>query len=120
MELDHPVGKEPGEPRGAGILVARERELVLLLARDLPLLRHLFAVLAHRESGARLGDAGARGRDIPRTQIADRAQLVRPAAARHGKHQALQVAAVGERSEERRVGKECRSGWSREQYKKKE
>src|SRR5690242_1817307 len=104
MELEHPVREEAREPRGGGVLVARERELVLLFAADLPLLRHLLAVLAHREAGARLGDAGTRRRDVPGPQLADRAQLVCPAAAREREHHALQVAAVGKRDVARAVG----------------
>src|SRR5437867_11607158 len=36
----------------------------------------------------------------------------------HGGHRAVPSAAGAERSEERRVGKECRDTWSQEQYKK--
>src|SRR5919206_1810685 len=104
MELKYPVGEKAGEPGGGRILMARERELVLLFAADLPLLRHLLAVLAHREAGARLGDAGTRRRDVPGPQIADRAQLLRPAAPSEREHRALQVAAVGERDVARAVG----------------
>src|SRR6267142_1935339 len=94
-----------GMPRRRRVLVAGERELVLLAAADLPLLRHLLAVLAHRHSGARLADAGMRRRDVPGAQLADGAQLVAPAlAARHREDRALQVAAVGERHVARAVG----------------
>src|SRR5581483_2404881 len=98
VELLHPVGEEAREPCRGCVLVARERELVLLLAPDLPLLRHLLAVLAHRKPGARLGDPGMDRREVPRPQLADGAQLGGPAlAAREREHAPLQVAAVGKR-----------------------
>src|SRR5207248_597065 len=102
---DHRVGEEAREPRSRRVLVARERELVLLAASDVPLLRHLLAVLAHREPGARLADAGMRRREVPGSQVAEGAQLVRPSlAAGEGEYGALEVAAVRQGDVARAVG----------------
>src|SRR5678816_2063383 len=95
-ERHHQVLVEAGEPGRGGVLVAGERDLVLLPARDVPLLGHLLAVLPHRHAGARLAHARVLGREVPRPQVADRAELVAPGlAAREREHRALQVLAVG-------------------------
>jgi len=57
VERHHQVLEETGLPRGGGVAVACQRELVLLGAADAPFLRGFLGVLAHREPGARLGDA---------------------------------------------------------------
>src|SRR5205814_1513060 len=67
-EGKHEIGVKAAAPRLRRLLVARERELVLLRAADPPFLRHQLAVLAHRKAGAHLGDAGGRGFEIFRTK----------------------------------------------------
>src|SRR5690606_11947533 len=54
---NHEIGVEAVAVSAVRVPMARERELVLLLARDLPLLRRDLRALAHREPGARLDDA---------------------------------------------------------------
>ncbi len=44
-------------PRGAGFAMTFQSQLILIGARDLPGLRHLFAMLSHRHAGARLAHA---------------------------------------------------------------
>ena len=65
---DHEVAEEPARPRLAGIHVAEIRERILVGARDLPGLGHLFAVFAHRKAGARLEHAGHHRLEMPRAQ----------------------------------------------------
>ncbi len=60
-----PAASRPSSVARPAVAVRRERDLVLLLARDAVLLRHLLGGLAHREAGRRLGDGrrlAARGR----------------------------------------------------------
>ena len=114
--------KKPRLPCRRGVLVAGERELVLLAAADLPLLRHLLAVLAHRQAGARLGDAGrrrARGRRGAGCRSVE-SSLAERLAARQSEHGALQLRAVAERNVARAVGaagdrrsrsRRARCGW---------
>ena len=58
--------RKPRVVRRGQPLVRRERELVLLLAADLPLERGERGVLAHRQPGARLGVARDRRREVRR------------------------------------------------------
>ena len=52
--------------------MAEIRERILIGARNLPGLGHLFAVLAHRKPGARLEHAGHDRLEVPRTQTEER------------------------------------------------
>src|SRR2546430_1967698 len=67
-ERNHEVGVKAAAPRLRRLLVAGERELVLLRAADPPFLRHQLAVLSHRQPGAHLGDAGDRGLEMFRAK----------------------------------------------------
>ncbi len=66
------VVEEPGVPRGREVLVARERELVLRLARDAPAGRRDGLVLAHRQAGARLVGRGREGREVGGADLRER------------------------------------------------
>jgi hypothetical protein len=67
-ERSNQVLEEARLPRGGGVAVARQRELVLLGAADAPFLRGFLGVLAHREPRARLGDARRRGLEMSGSQ----------------------------------------------------
>src|SRR5690606_14777358 len=58
-----------GRSRFAMTLVS---ELILFFARDLPLLRHALAALAHRKTRARLDDRGKAGFEMARPQAKPR------------------------------------------------
>ena len=51
-------------------------QLVLRIARDVPLLGHVLAVVAHRLAGARLGHAGELGLEFAEVEALERGQLV--------------------------------------------
>ena len=65
---DHQVLVETFRVRFDGVLVARERELVLLPARELPLLRRDLHALAHRQIRARLDHARHHRLQVARPQ----------------------------------------------------
>src|SRR5581483_1321804 len=97
--------EEAGLPRRRGLVMALGGELVLLAPADAPLLRHLLAVLAHREPGPRLGDPGRRGLEILQGKARPGLEALGEAApARAPQHDLLQLAAVGERDVARAVG----------------
>ena len=74
-ERHHQVLEETTLVGRGGILVRPVGELVLVRARDLPFLRHHFAMLAHALAGARLADAGELGLEFgKRKSLHDRAQ----------------------------------------------
>src|SRR6185503_7518672 len=96
-EWNHQVVEEARLPRRCRVPVAGERKLVLLAAAHLPFLRHLLAVLAHRQSGARLADAGRRRLEVGEAHRADGRELLpERTPARHLQHRALQLAAITE------------------------
>ncbi len=57
-ETHHQVVEETALVGGGQLVVRGDRQLVLRFARDVPLARHVLAVLAHRLAGARFGHAG--------------------------------------------------------------
>src|SRR6185295_16174893 len=97
-KFNYQIVEEAGLPRGGRVLMAGERELVLLAAAHLPLLRHLLAMLAHRHAGARLGDAGMRRLEVGKAYRADGRELFSERATpRQLQHRLLQLRAVAER-----------------------
>src|SRR5205823_7321247 len=59
-------------PRGCRFAVALIRKRVLVGAVDVPFLRHQFAMLAHRQTRARLRDRGRRGLQVARANAKPR------------------------------------------------
>ena len=97
----HQVVEEAAVVGGGEVLVALDRELVLLLAADLPFGRHDRAVLAHREAGARLLVAGDRRDDVAGADLGQLLQFADGRALAVGLEQRLAQALV---EGDRRVG----------------
>src|SRR3954447_7583687 len=100
VRLDEAVGEAAGVGGGQALVAAR-RELVLLLARDAPLERHLRGVLAHRQAGARLLVARDLGDDLARAHARERLE---PRAGRLGAVEVEQDLAQVLVDRDRRVG----------------
>src|SRR3954467_10555175 len=75
----HEGGEEPALPRRRGVAVRLERDLVLLLPRDVPLARGDGGVLAHRQPRARLRVARDLRHDLARAQLAEQLHAIRGA-----------------------------------------
>src|SRR4029079_2347663 len=83
---------------GGEVLVALHRELVLLLAADLPFGPHVRAVLTHGEAGPRLLVAWDRGDDVAGADLGQLLQLADGRALAVGLEQGLaQVLVEGDR-----------------------
>src|SRR5690606_8071182 len=74
--LDEQVVEEARVVGRGRVLVARESEPVLLLARDVPLLRRDLHALAHREPGPGLDDAREARFEVLRPQLEPRRQAL--------------------------------------------
>src|SRR5262249_59104928 len=70
IDRNDQVGKEAAIVGRDGALVALERELILLLAGDLPGLGHVLGVLAHAASGDAIFDLRNEKPDIGRAELA--------------------------------------------------
>ncbi len=68
---DNQIVEEPQIVGRRRALMAAESKLVLLRARDMPLLRHQFAMLAHGKAGARLGVGRRRHGEVAERKAAD-------------------------------------------------
>ena len=84
---------------GSQLLVRRHRPLILRVARDVPLLRHVLAVVAHALAGARLGHARELGLELGELETGgERTDLVAGALGAVGRQQACtQFLAVDDR-----------------------
>ncbi|MCW0417635.1 hypothetical protein NB689_003389 [Xanthomonas sacchari] len=93
------VGEEAALVGGGQLVVRGHRPGVLRIARDVPLLGHVLAVVAHALAGARLGHARELGLELGELEAAgQRAQLVAGALGAVGRQQPrAQLLAVDDR-----------------------
>ena len=104
-ETDDQVIEEAALVGGGELLVRGQRPLVLRVARDVPFLGHVLAVVAHRLAGARLGDAGEVRLEFAEVEALERAQLVLGRLGHRGIEQAAtQLLAVHDRHVGRGIG----------------
>src|SRR3546814_16902433 len=73
-EAHHQVVEETTVVGGGKLVVRSHGQLVLRIARDVPLLGHVLAVVAHALAGARLGDAGELGLEFAEVEALERGQ----------------------------------------------
>ena len=70
--VHHQILVEAGGVGRGGLLMALQRELILLAAADVPGLHHQLGALAHAQPGARLGDPGEHRAEVPGPELEPR------------------------------------------------